>query len=269
MTRPLCVPEPRWDRIALRSAVLLAGLVGWILPFVASASEIGLPARISLDSFIQSDGNDLGDFPALSADASNVAVVHRPDFAAVVLDVFAVIDSANIKRMRLLETVESTINLRASAKRRLELRVSEVNEYLEGRGYLTMQPLFFQPHPHKPLNEFLNWGQRVTWESETNTLTVGQARPKAVVMSAEDIDHPFAASRYETEVVAFTQRWPMQVRRPTESHPAGCSARPMPVSGWINLDRPPERPSVMVLRIIFQPLEQDCHFPDEWLVAPL
>ncbi len=269
MTRPLCVQKARWDRIALRSAVLLAGLVGWILPFVASASEIGLPAGISLDSFIRSDGNDLGEFPALSADASTVAVVHRPDFGAVVLDIYAVIDSADIKRIRLLERGESTINLQASAKRRLELRVSEANEYLEERGYLTMQPLFVQPRPDKPLNEFLNWGRRVTWEPETNTLTVGLARPKPVVMSAEGVDHPFAPSRFETETVEFTQRWPTQVRRTTESHPAGCSARPMPVRGWINLDRPPERPSVMVLRIIFQPLEQDCHLPDEWLVAPL
>lgn len=264
---------------ALSSACPVAWYLAWtgfaLLPIPALSAMEGTEAWIRFEGFMQHDGYDQGMLPALSGDAASVAWLHRPDSGAgpLVIDIHSVADASLVRRFVLLAAGESTRDLSEEATEKVRARLEEANAYLEERGFLTMQVLFYLREnsvPSRPVEEILNWKRRITWEAETRTLTVGQVWAESMFGDHVEDDHPFVPRSYRTDPVEFSRSWPLRERRAsTVGAPAECEVRPMPQQGWVNLDWPPERPPVMVLQVGFVPLDEDCAVPDEWLVIPL
>lgn len=247
------------------SAIALA-----VILMAAASTTTAEPPQARLDprlpEFPSSSG--YGDFPALSADNTEAAIVYSTDASghALAFDIVRVADGARVWHTVLLTESEETWPRRVAGAAFRE-RIAAGNEYLARKRFRVLQPLFGigDAVEHVPVDEVHNFNWRITFDHRTGVLTIGNV----IAAEGESWDYPVVPLRFATDTIYFQRRWPLTVEHAwpgdDERH---CTSRPIPGEGWVNHDWEQRYPQAMVIRIRHV-AEPGCRLPDEWWVGLL
>lgn len=251
-----------------RPATAALGSVIALIANVSAAMDRPHQARIDPRLVEHADFVDPGNFPALSADNTEVALLYSPDAdeRALAFDIVRVADGTRLWHTVLLTEAEG-----AWPRRLLDAdfreRISAANEYLSRKRFRVLQPLFRigEAIEHFPIYEVHSFDTRITFDHRTGVLTIGNI----VAGEGESWEYPLVPLRFATDTVYFQRRWPLAVERTCPGDDQRrCTARPIPEQGWVNRDWQQRFPKAMVIRIRHD-AEPACRPPDQWWVGPL
>lgn len=261
-------------RVQRALAVLALALTTGIAVAEAPPFDLPEPSQARLDprlvSFPRLD--DALDFPALSADNAEVALLYHPDVEgrSLAFDIVRVVDGKRQQHIVLL-TQDEAARPASEVEENVGIRVEAANEYLSGAGFRVMQPLFWfdeADFDEDLLLEMHANDRRTTFDSRTGVLTIGDL----VAAEGETWSHPLVPLRFASQTVYLQQRLPARVEHEGSGDSElarPCRSRPIPIRGWINSDwQQQANPQVVVLRIRHN-VEPTCRVPDQWWVRPL